>query len=84
MSYPARAEGLVNMIKTNHTNAKIYNTQKNSKYKLSSDGEEIFIYISKWSKLTKKENETKHNYIMTSIKFLFYIYDQSSLEIARS
>ena len=57
MSYPARAEGLVNMIK-----AKIDYTQQNTKYRLR--GGKI---LNEYSLLAQKEYKTRHNWVRNVI-----------------
>ena len=64
VSYTARAEGLVNMIRSNHIKARIDKTQQNSKCRLYDDRVETVNYIvSEDSKLEQKEYKTRHDWV---------------------
>ena len=51
-------------IRTNHTKARIDNTQQNSKCRLCSDRDEtIYHIVNECSKLANKEYKTKHDWV---------------------
>ena len=53
-----------NAIRTNHIKARINKTQKNGKCRLCGDRDETINYIiTECSKLAKKENKPRHNWV---------------------
>ena len=50
-------------MKTNFIKVKIHNTQQNKKSRFYGDKDETINHISESSKLTQKDNKTRHDWV---------------------